>query len=256
MTVAVPGRGQEIAKRTGQKAKMPVVLKARHLAGRVDAIWKDLDQGAKEFVAPYGARIIQHAKNAYNYLHVHCGKLLRDVRSMLAEVQWKVLADIPRALWKTNGNRIVSTAEQAAFNLMANLPENVIVPDLLMEKASKDIGESTVFIEGSAENQLTPLDIWTRLLRELDGLEGFYQTILELDGRKPTAIISSGLPNACAVLKLMNDYSTSAAGSTGFIRHIELADGGTLKLAFLARRVCTWHFGYEDLVLIALGPER
>ena len=138
---------------------------------------------------------------------------------------------------------------------MANLPEDVIIPDRLREKASKDIGESTVFLEGPAENQLTPRDIWTRLLRELDGLEGFDQAILQLDGRKPTAIISSGLPNACAVFKLMNEYSNSAAGSTGFIRHIELADGGTLKLASFARRVCTWHFGYEDLVLIALDPE-
>ena len=183
MTVAVPGRRQEIAKRTGQKAKMPDVFKARHLAGRVDSIWRDLDHGAKEFFAPDGARITQHAKNAYNFLHVHGGELLRDVRSMLAEVQWKVLADFPRALWKTNGNRIASPAERAAFNLMANLPEDVIIPDLLREKASKDIGESTVFLEGPAENQLTPRDIWTRLLRELDGLEGFDQAILQLDGR-------------------------------------------------------------------------
>ena len=40
-----------------------------------------------------------------------------------------------------------------------------------------------------------------------------------------------------------------------FIYHIELADGGTLKLGSLARRAFTWHFGYEDLVLIALDPE-
>ena len=87
MTVAVPDRRQEIANRTGQKAKAPDVYKARHLAGRVDAISSDLDNGAKEFFAPAGARIIQHAKNAYNYLHVHSGQLLRDVRLMLAEVQ-------------------------------------------------------------------------------------------------------------------------------------------------------------------------
>ena len=138
---------------------------------------------------------------------------------------------------------------------MANLPEDMIVPDRLSQKASKDIGESIVLLEGPAEIQLTPRDIWTRLLLELDGLEEFDQAILELDGGKPTAIIYSGLPNACAVFKLMNEYSNSAAGSTGFIRHIELADGGTLKLASLARRACTWHFGYEDLVLTALDPE-
>ena len=96
---------------------------------------------SQEFFDPDGARIIQHAKNAYNYLHVHGGELLRDVRSMLAEVQWKVLADFPRALWKTNGNRIASPAERAAFNIMANLPEDEIVPDRLREKASKEISE-------------------------------------------------------------------------------------------------------------------
>ena len=174
---------------------------------------------------------------------------------MLAEVQWKVLANFPRALWKTSGKRIASPAEQTAFNLMANLPKNVIVPGRLREKASKDIGEWPVCLEGPPENQLTPRDIWTRLLRKLDGLEGFDQAILELDGHKPTAIISSGLPNACAACKLMNEYSNSAAGFTGLIRHIELADRGTQKLASLARRACTWHFGYKDLVLISLDPE-
>ena len=174
---------------------------------------------------------------------------------MLAEIQWKVLADFPRALWQTNGIRIASPAEQAAFNFIANLPEDVILPDRLREKTSKDIGESTVFLESHAENQLTMRDIWTRLLRELDCLEGSDQVILELDGRKFTAIISSGLPNACAVFKFINEYSNSEAGSTGFIRHIELADCTTLKLASLARIACTWHFLYEDLVLIALDPE-
>ena len=124
---------------------------------------------------------------------------------MLAKVQWNVLADFPRALYKTNENRIASPAERAASNLMNNLSENMIIPDQVREKASKDIGESTVFLEGSAENQLPLRDIWTRPLRELDGLEGFDQAILELDGHKPTAIISSGLPNACAVFKLMNE---------------------------------------------------
>ena len=119
---------------------------------------------------------------------------------------------------------------------MANLPEDVIVPKRLREKASKDICESTVFLKDPAGNQLIPREI---LLRELDGLEGFDQEILELDGRTPTAIIFSGLPNACAVFKLMNEYSNSAAGSSGFIRNIELVDGGTLKLASFARRACT-----------------
>ena len=35
---------------------------------------------------------------------------------------------------------------------MANLSEDVIFLDRLREKASKDIGESTVFLKGFAEN--------------------------------------------------------------------------------------------------------
>ena len=67
-----------------------------------------------------------------------------------------------------------------------------------------------------------------------------------------TAIICYGLPNACAVFKLLNDYSAEAAGYLGAIRHIELADSGTLKLAIMARGFASWHFGVEDLVVAAL----
>ena len=47
MTVTVPRRCQEIEKQTGQKANTPDVFKARQLAGPEDAIWRDLDYGAK-----------------------------------------------------------------------------------------------------------------------------------------------------------------------------------------------------------------
>ena len=114
MTVTVPGRRQEIAKRTGRKVQIPQVYKARQLAGRVKAIWTDLDHDTKDYFDPDGPRVVQHAKNAYNYLHVHGGDLLRDVRLMFAEVEWKVLADFPRALFKTNGVRIATSAERAA----------------------------------------------------------------------------------------------------------------------------------------------
>ena len=78
---------------------------------------------------------------------------------------------------------------------------------------------------------------------------------MELEGRGPTAIVTTGLPNACAVFKLINEYSQAAVGRSSRIRHIELANGGTLKLAVLARRAVTWHLGFEDLVLIALDIE-
>ena len=93
MTVTVPGMRQEIAKRTSRKVQSPQVFKAWQLAARVNAIWTDFEHGTKENFHPDSPRVVQYAKNAYNYLHVHGGDLLRDVRSMFAEVQWKVLAD-------------------------------------------------------------------------------------------------------------------------------------------------------------------
>ena len=43
----------------------------------------------------------------------------------------------------------------------------------LEKKAGKDIGECTDCLEVGLETLLTLSDIWTRLLRELDGLDGF-----------------------------------------------------------------------------------
>ena len=78
---------------------------------------------------------------------------------------------------------------------------------------------------------------------------------MELEGRGPTAIVTSGLVNARVVFKLINEYSTSATGRSNRIRLIELTYGGMLKLAAIARREVTWHFGLEDLELIALDVE-
>ena len=198
---------------------------------------------------------MQHAKNAYNYLQAHGGDLLRDVRSMFAEVEWKVLADFPGALFKTSGIRISTSAERSAYNLLNNIPEDVVLVERLKEKAGKDIFECTDFLEAGPDTLLTPRNIWTRLLRELDGLYDFERIILELEGRGPTAIVTTGLPNACAVFKLINEYLQAAAGRSGRIRHIKLAGGGMLKLAALARQAVTWHLGFENLVFIALNIE-
>ena len=74
---------------------------------------------------------MQHAKNVYKYLHAHGGDLLLDVLSMFAEVQWKVVADFSRALFKTNGIRIATSAKHAAYNLLNNLPQDVVPIDRL-----------------------------------------------------------------------------------------------------------------------------
>ena len=87
MTVTVFGRRQEIAKRAGRKVQRLQVFKARQLVGRVDVIWTDLDHGTKDYFHPDSARIVQYGIHAYNYLHALGGDLLRDVRSILAEVE-------------------------------------------------------------------------------------------------------------------------------------------------------------------------
>ena len=64
--------------------------------------------------------------------------------------------------------------------------------------------------------------------------------------------MTSGLPNACVVFELIHEYSLAAAGRSGRIRHIKLANGGMFKLAAFARQAVILHFGFEDLMLIAL----
>ena len=72
-----------------------------------------------------------------------------------------------------------------------NLPEDVVPVESLKDKAGKELGESTEFLEDGPETLLTPRDIWTRLLRELDGLVDFERRLLELEGRGPTAIVTT-----------------------------------------------------------------
>ena len=114
MTVTVPGTRQEIAKLTCRKVHPPQIFKKRLLAGPVDAIWTDLENTTKKYFHPNSARVLQYSKSAYNYLHVHGGYLLREMRSLFAKVQLIVLAEFPRALVKTNGIRISTSAERAA----------------------------------------------------------------------------------------------------------------------------------------------
>ena len=102
------------------------------------------------------------------------------------------------------------------------------------EEAKKNIGDCTEFLEDGPDRLLTPRDICTRLLRELADLGDFERRLLQLEGRKPTAIVSSGLPNACVIFKLINEYSQAPAGRSGRIQQIEHADCGIHKLTAFA----------------------
>ena len=120
------------------------------------------------------------------------------------------------------------------------------------EKARKDIGESTEFLEASMDNRLEPGDIWRRMTKDLDGFGGINEALQQLEGYRRTAIVASGLPNACVVLRLMNDYALMATRRGFDLRLLERADGGTFRLARFARDMVSWHFGVEELVVAVL----
>ena len=91
-----------------------------------------------------------------------------------------------------------------------------------------------------------------RRLRSLDGLEDFEKRLIEFEGQDTIAIITAGLPNACAVYYLMSEYARNATGCDSSIFHIKLANKGALQAAILARETATLNFGFEDVVLLAL----
>ena len=254
-TVAIPGRRALMLEKDklGKSMKAPVrVFKASQLAGRVDAIYTELEHGTLELFA--GA--YDSIKARWNAVHGHLVKIdAGRTRSFLAEVQWKLFANFHRYLWKCYGPRIATPEEKAAYNLMAHLPRDLVPIKNLVTKARKEIGETADFLEASDDNQLLPRDIWTRLVRELDGLDDFEHRLLALEGRDITAIVCSGLPNACAVYKLINEYSKEAAGQAGELHSIELSNEGTLQLAKMAQDFISWHFGVEDLVTEALDMD-
>lgn len=138
---------------------------------------------------------------------------------------------------------------------MANYLCAIFLLERLKKKARNYIGKSTECLESSDENRVTFHDIWVRFFREFDGFDDFERRLLELVGRGPYAIVISGFPNACAIYKLMNDYAQLATKREGRNNLIELADGGMLKLATLARDAVSWHLDFDDLVLVTLDIE-
>ena len=253
MTVAVPGRRDDLVRETGVKPKA-VVFKPRLLSAVVESIWTDLRHGALSYLNPATEEISARWRMIQEYLAKVPGAT-PQVREFMSMVPWKLIVDWSWCLFKCYGPRIATALERASFNYMAHFPQELVPQEKLKEKARKDIGETTEYLEVPDGNQLTPRDIWTRLTRELDKLEGFDQSLLILEGCAPTAIVACGLPNACAIFKLLDEYAKRASGYAGKIRHIELADGGTLKLSILARDLISWHFGIEELLIAALDMD-
>ena len=239
-TVAVPG-----CKRKGK----PMPFKTADLKGKVLNLWMDVQQCAREFLNPGTPTLVGRWNDVYGYLT----KInFQETQLFLAEVQWKIIVKFNPMLWKCLGTRWASPTERAMYNFMATLPQDIMPLERLREKARKDIGESTEFLEGPGDNRLEPGDIWRRMMKELDGLAGINEALHQLEGHRRTAIVASGLPNACAILRLMNDYALAAMGRRSDLRLLELADGGTLRLTRFARNMVSWHFGVEELVVAAL----
>ena len=232
------------------------MFKAKELAGRVDAIWTALDHGAAVYFAPELEPVARHARDVVAYLaQLPNTDDRRAFRSFLAETQWKIVACIPRELYKTYGTRLATPIERAAYNCMQHFPREIVPMERLKEKARKYYGETAEWLDLSDSNVLTSRDIWIRIMRELDGLDDIDHRLLELATTTDqvfTIIVSTGLSNACAVFKLLNEYSTKAANLIGNIYLIELSDGGLYGLSYLARNLLSWRFGLEDLVYAAL----
>ena len=69
------------------------------------------------------------------------------------------------------------------------------------------------------------------MLRGLSGLDAFKRRLLELEGRRPIVIVTSGLSNACAIHKLFTAYAIGSTGIGSTTHNMTLSDGCTLELA-------------------------
>ena len=239
-TITVPGRKRD---------KRPGPFTTSNLAGRVTAISTDLQQCARDFLNPAVPKIIDRFNDVYTHL---CKISHQQTHLFLAEVQWKLVVTFNPMLWKSLGLRWASPTESAMYNLMATLPQVIMPRERLREKARKDIGRSTEFLEASADNRLKPQDIWRRMIRELRGLGGLDSNLRQLEGHKRTAIVARGLPNACAILRMLDEYAFRATRHHVERNLLELSDAGTLRVARFAHDMVSWHFGMEEVIVAAL----
>ena len=89
-------------------------------------------------------------------------------------------------------------------------------------------------------------------MRDLKGLGGLNANLRQLDGHKRTAIVAKGLPNACAILKMLDEYAFGATRHHMDRNLIELSDAGTLRLARFAHDMVSWNFGLEEVIVAEL----
>ena len=90
------------------------------------------------------------------------------------------------------------------------------------------------------------------MMHDLKGLGGLDSNLRQLEGHKRTAIVARGLPNACAILKMLDEYAVGATRHNMERNLLELFDAGTLRVARFAHDMVSWHFGIEEVIVAAL----
>jgi hypothetical protein len=90
----------------------------------------------------------------------------------------KFIVDWSWCLFKCYGNRVAMALERASFNYMAYFPQELVPHEKLKEKARKDNGETTEYLEAPDRNYLIPRDIWVRQTRELYKLDGVVESMI------------------------------------------------------------------------------
>ena len=120
------------------------------------AICTDLQQFARDFLYPTVPKIIDRFYGVYTHL---CKISHQQTQLFLAEFQWKLVVTLNPMLWNSLGLRWASLTERVMYYLMATLPQDIMPRERLREKARKDIGGSTEFLEASDDNRLRPEDI-------------------------------------------------------------------------------------------------
>ncbi len=89
-------------------------------------------------------------------------------------------------------------------------------------------------------------------MRDLEGLSRSDANLRQLEAHKRTAIVPSGLQNACAIFRMLDEYAYAATGRRTNMRLLDFSDAGTLRLAKFAHDMVSWHFGLEELIVVAL----
>ena len=87
-------------------------------------------------------------------------------------------------------------------------------------------------------------------MRELEKFGRINTSLRKLEGDKRPAIVASGQPNMCSVLRMLDEYAQGIPVWPD-LRLLDLANKGTLRLTTLAHDIVSWHIKVEELIFTA-----